>query len=95
LPDYDFDNGAAFTIDGTYIGLVGDNSSSLFAMSPDNYPLVVFHRGTSEDYRRKWEARKLHDASPSKKDSTGSRVSLEDTPLDIDSLNRLREDRKR
>lgn len=98
LPDFDFDNGAAseFTEDGTYIGLVGDNTSSLFAMSPDSYPLVVFHRGTAEDYRRGRAFRKLLDASPDEKDDSKNGSELtDDLAFDIDSLNRLREERKR
>ncbi len=35
-----------------YVGSVDGSTSSLFAMSPENFPLVVFHRGASEVGRR-------------------------------------------
>jgi len=49
FPDFKFNGRVSETAKNkAYVGTVDGSTSSLFAMSPENFPLVVFHRGASE-----------------------------------------------
>lgn len=96
IPQFDMGS-VGHDLEATFIGLV-DTNGSLFAMSPEHFPLVVFHQQRNHAFTRSQPAvrRPTIDAPPGEgrlEDDTY--LDLPDLPDDIDGVSRLLKEHER
>ncbi|KDQ56896.1 hypothetical protein JAAARDRAFT_59114 [Jaapia argillacea MUCL 33604] len=94
FPRYDLPDQTKLDLQSAYVGLVGGgvagHGGSLFAMSPENFPLIVFGDGSLSGNPR----RGIDPPRTDEEQGEEEEEEEEELPLDVDSVTKYREMRK-